>query len=202
MHLVLSFECILAILGAPENRFCLVSSYEKPTVQVVNFVNVETLQEAQTRQWTFLENLKNAVISPAVIYSNEQLLVVGHTANSTTCQDVQYLNLATNTTGVYADTIDCGMYNGYHFPGMYNIIGGDVSIFAGASASESCMQQSTSGKDLNSKWECVSSSESALEGFDFSVEGSGYSSGGSGDDDVDDWYGRAGNLISFSNFVL
>ena len=164
MHLVLSFECILAILGAPENRFCLVSSYEKPTVQVVNFVNVETLQEAQTRQWIFMENLKHAVLDPSVIYSNEQLLVVGQTGYET-CQDLQYLNLASNTTGVYAGTIDCGKSRGYNNPGMYNIVGGNVSIFGGWAAEESCSQQTASGIDFGSKWDCVSSSESALEGL-------------------------------------
>ena len=62
------------------------------TIQFINFEEVENLQEAQTKQWVFMENLKNAVFKPAVIYSNEQLLVVGDTGVSkTTCQDVQFL---------------------------------------------------------------------------------------------------------------
>ena len=52
-----------------------------------------------------MTSLKIAVVSPAVIHLNDQLLVVGYTGSSSTNRDVQYLSLASNTTGVYADTI-------------------------------------------------------------------------------------------------
>ena len=76
---------------------------------------MDKLQIAKTRQWIFLVNLKNAVYKPAMIVREEELLVVGWTGDSTTCQDVQYLNLASNITGVYEGTIDCGKYvDGYY----------------------------------------------------------------------------------------
>ena len=118
-----------------------------------------------------MANLNNPVYGPAVVYSNDQLLVVGWTGSSGTCQDVQYLNLASNTTGVYAGSIDCGGYSGLYYPGMYNIVGGNVSIFGGNRASESCIQQTASGTDLET-WECLSSSESALEGLGYQSDGS------------------------------
>ena len=121
-----------------------------------------------------MANLKTPVGYPAVVYSNDQLLVVGYTGNTVTCQDVQYLNLASNTTGVYAGSIDCGKYShGLEFPGMYNIVGGNVSIFGGWSALESCIQQTASGNDLDA-WECLSSSESALEGLGYYGDGSSH----------------------------
>ena len=112
-----------------------------------------------------MENLKNTVSRPAVIYSNEKLLVLGRTFSSTTCQDVQYLNLTAGTTGVYAGTVDCGGIEGFNRPGMYDIVGGKVSIFGGTGATESCIQQTASGDDLGSEWECLSISESTLEGL-------------------------------------
>merc|ERR1712071_55493 len=116
---------------------------------------------------------KNAVSVPAVIYSNDQLLIVGETDDSSTRRDVQYLSLASNTTGVYADTIDYGAnIDGLRYPGMYNIAGGNVSIFGGYSALESCIQQTSPATNLNSEWKCLTSSESALEGLGHWDDGS------------------------------
>ena len=135
------------------------------TIQVVNFLNVGTIEEARTRDWILIGKLKNAVYRPAVIYSNEQLLVVGYTGSSSNCQDVQYLNLASNTSGVYKGTIDCGVYSGHYYPGMYNTPGGNVSMFGGQKATKSCIQQTKSSEDLDTKWTCISSSDSSLEGL-------------------------------------
>ena len=55
-----------------------------------------------------MANLKNTVNHPAVVYSNEKLLVVGATSSGSGCGTVQYLDPAFDTTGVYEDTIDCG----------------------------------------------------------------------------------------------
>ena len=93
---------------------------------------MDKLQTAKTRQWIFLENLKNAVYAPAVIIREEKLLIVGRTSEScrsTTCLDVQYLNLASNLTGVDAGTIVRGKYDvGYAHPGICDIVGGDIFI--------------------------------------------------------------------------
>ena len=105
-----------------KNKIYLIGGYSRSyqnSIQVINFDNVETLQDAQTRQWIFIENLKNAVYKPAMMYVGEELLIVGYTDDSITCQDVQYLNPARNTTGVYKSTIDCGVYNGHYHSGMY-----------------------------------------------------------------------------------
>merc|ERR1712127_885205 len=113
-------------------------------IQILNLQNSGSLQQAQTRQWTFITSLKNAVRNPAVIYSNDQLLIVGKAGFYSKSRDVQYLSLASNTTGFYADTIDYGDYSdGVSFPGMYNIAGGNVSIFGGAKASVNCIQQTS-----------------------------------------------------------
>ena len=100
------------------------------------------------------------------------------------------------------------MYGGYYFPGMYNIVGGNVSIFGGRGASKNCMQQRTSGSDNNSKWECVLSSETNLGGLGYAGqnstaegEGSGYYTDRSVEHrDHSDPYGS--KLIRYSNFVL
>ena len=118
-----------------------------------------------------------------IVYSNGQLLIVGYTGATSTCQEVQYLNLVANTTGVHTGTIDCGQYENYEYPGMYSIKGGNVSVFGGNNANKSCIQQTTPGNDLGSKWDCLSSSESALEGLGYEWDGSGYK-------------------MRFSNFVL
>ena len=86
--------------------------------------------------------------------------------------------------GVYAGTVDCGKYNvGYDYPAIYSIVGGDVSVFGGSNAEESCIQQTASGDNLGRKWKCVLSSKSAFEGLGYHYDGS------SGD-------------IRYSNFVL
>ena len=36
-------------------------------IQTIDFTKVENLQDAQSRQWIFMQNLKNAVYRPAVI---------------------------------------------------------------------------------------------------------------------------------------
>jgi len=163
-------------------------------IQVLNLKNSESLQESQTRQWSFMTSLKNAVYGPAVIYSNDQLLVVGETEciqysqqYTYTCRDVQYLSLASNTTGVHAGTIEYGNKHrddesGLAYPGMYHIPGGNVSIFGGASALDSCIQQTSLETDLDSEWNCLSSSESALEGLKY--------------------FGGDSTNIRFSNFVV
>lgn len=38
-----------------------------------------------------------------------------------------------------------------------------MSIFGGYKARESCIQQIVSGDDLDSKWECLTASETTLE---------------------------------------
>ena len=170
-----------------KGKIYLVGGYSnsyQDTIQVVDFIDVKTLPEAQTRKWIFMENLENAVSRPAVIYSNDQLLVVGRTGSYSTCHGVQYLNPASNTTGVYASTIDCGKNSlGYYYPGIFNIVGRNVSIFGGHRAADDCIQQTVSGDDRDSQWTCLSSSESVFEGL-------GYSSDGSSE------------KIRYSNFVL
>ena len=178
-----------------EDKIYLVGGYTgsysyNSCIQVVNFANVGTLQQAKSKQWVFMENLKYAITTPAVIHLNDQLIVIGRTGKTSTCQDIQYLNLASNTAGVYADTIDCGAKTsnpyskrGYYHPGIYHIVGGNVSIFSGDKASKHCMQQTVIGDDLGSKWDCVSSSELALEGLGYWEDGSSY-------------------IIIYSNFVL
>ena len=140
------------------------------TVQFVDFTGVDTLKDAKARKWIFMENLKNPVASHSVIYRNEQLPIVGSSLFGSskpsyvrTCQDVQFVNLEENTTGVYADTLDCGKYS--KFPGMYSTIGSNVSVFGGSGAKEKCIQQIVSGNNLGSTWNCLSRSESVLEGW-------------------------------------
>jgi len=141
---------------------------------MLNLQNSGSLQDAKTRQWGFITSLKNAVRYTGVIYSNGQLLIVGETGSSSTRRDVQYLSLASNTTGFYADTIDHGAQgDGLSYPGMYNIAGDNVSIFGGNKASDSCIQQTSPPTNLNSEWKCLSSSESALEGLGYLTDGYG-----------------------------
>jgi len=143
------------------------------TIKVLDLENSESLQQAQSRQWSFLTSLKNGVYTPAVIYSNDQLLIVGNTKSSSTSKDVQYLSLASNTTGVYPSIIDYGdSSDGFCHPGMYNIAGGNVSIFGGDKALGNCIQQISPTYDLDSEWDCLSSSESALEGLGYFGDGS------------------------------
>ena len=63
-------------------------------IQILNLQNSGSLQQAQTRQWTFVTHLTNTVHKPAVIHSNDQLLIVGYTGSSSPSWDVQYLSLA------------------------------------------------------------------------------------------------------------
>ena len=80
---------------------------------MVNFQDVDNLLTAQTRQWSFLENLKTRVNRPSVIYSNGKLLIVGATNTKETCSSVQFLDLASNKTGVFDGSVDCGLDSGY-----------------------------------------------------------------------------------------
>jgi len=147
------------------------------TIQSIDFTGVETLQDAKTKKWIFMANLKNSVNHPAVVYSNERLLVVGatDTGSASICGTVQYLDLAFDTTGVYSHTIDCGFQEniGLRNPGMYSVAGGDVSIFGGSLATKNCIQQTASiaRYDLASTWNCITSSDSALEGLEYSKDG-------------------------------
>ena len=124
-----------------------------------------------------MANLKNSVNRPAVVYSNERLLVVGatDTGSATICGTVQYLDLEFDTTGVYSHTIDCGFQEniGLRNPGMYSVAGGDVSIFGGSWATKNCIQQTASiaSYDLASTWNCITSSDSALEGLEYTKDG-------------------------------
>ena len=68
-------------------------------------------------------------------------------------------------------------------PGIYDIVGGDVSIFGGYGAEESCIQQTVSGDNLGIKWKCVPSSKSALEGLGYYPD-------------------ESSNYIRYSNFVV
>ena len=138
-------------------------------IQVINFQSVDKVQIARTRRWIFIENLKNAVYKPAVIYREKLLLIVGN-GFSTTCQDVHYLNLSSNITGVYASTVDCGEFDDRHYmynAGIYDIVGGDVSIFGGHGADRSCIQQTVSDDNIGVHWKCVPSSKSAFEGLGY-----------------------------------
>ena len=69
-------------------------------------------------------------------------------------------------------------------PGMYSIAGGEVSIFGGFASSraflKTCLQQTTSESRVGSKWTCLSSSESTLEGLET----------------------YSGNTLQYSNFFL
>jgi len=155
-------------------------------VRVLDVRDVHSLQEAKTRKWNLIAHLKNNVSKPAIIHSTDQLLVAGRTPDSGNCHDLQYISLASNTTGVYEGTIDCGKegFNGFSRPGMYNIPGDEVSIFGGNHPKESCMQQLQSPMyGLDKPWRCLSSSETTLEGFE---------SGASDDSQA----------IRYSNFVV
>ena len=65
-------------------------------------------------------------------------------------------------------------------PGMYSVAGGEVSIFGGFTISrtvlKTCLQQTASESKIGSKWTCLSSSESTLEGLG-TVEGIGREGG-------------------------
>ena len=71
-------------------------------------------------------------------------------------------------------------------PGMYSIAGGEVSIFGGFTLdlsktfSKTCLQQTASESRVGSKWTCLSSSESTLEGLET----------------------YSGNTLQYSNFFL
>ena len=69
--------------------------------------------------------------------------------------------------------------HGYHHPGMYNVVGDDVSIFGGYNTKKSCIQQTAPGHSVGKQWQCVPNSESVLEGL-----------------------GTDTDNIRFSNFVL
>ena len=76
-----------------ENKIYLVGGWARNAqkgIQFINFDNVEKLQDAQTRNWISIGNLKSAVDTPAMIYLGGELLIVGWTDDTTTCQDVQY----------------------------------------------------------------------------------------------------------------
>ena len=120
-----------------------------------------------------MESLKNVVGYPAVIYTNDQLLIVGHTGNYTTFKDTQYMNLASNTTGVYRTSIQRGDFSGFKNPGMYSVAGGNFSLFGGQKAYASCLQQIKSENELDSPTRCLTDSESALEGLEYHDDGSG-----------------------------
>ena len=81
---ILEHEERIYLIGGQSGRY-------QNTIQVINFQNVDELQTAQTRQWVFIESLKNAVMYPAVISSRssrrslitreEELLIVGYTGD-------------------------------------------------------------------------------------------------------------------------
>ena len=132
-------------------------------IYVLNLKNSGSHQEAKSRQWAFITRLEKGVYAPSIIHSKDKLLVVGRGHRT----DVQYLNLTSNTTGIYADTINHGVNDaGVYHPGIYNIAGGNVSIFGGGQALESCIQQTVTVTELESTWKCWSRSESALEGLE------------------------------------
>ena len=117
---------------------CSASYYSdfRNEIYVLNLKNTGSHQEAKSRQWAFITSLENGVYSPSVIHSKDKLLVVrGRSRGHTT--DVQYLSLTSNTTGVYADTINHGLNDAdVSHPGIYSIAGGNVSIFGGGQALE------------------------------------------------------------------
>ena len=43
-----------------------------------------------------------------MIYVNDKLLIIGGTESFAECKHVQYLDLKSNKTGVYENTIGCG----------------------------------------------------------------------------------------------
>ena len=54
------------------------------------------------------------------------------------------------------------------------IAGGEVSVFGADEklATKNCIQQTASGNDLASTWNCITSSDSALEGVEYTSYGS------------------------------
>ena len=103
---------------------------------MLNLHDVNSLNEAKARIWTDLPNLEQAINAPSVMYVNNQLLIVGHRygpgsildRRQSHCEDLQFLDLNSNTTGSYSNTIDCGSninwrYTNYKYPGMYSRLG-------------------------------------------------------------------------------
>ena len=138
-----------------------------------------------------MESLKNVVGFPAVIYTNDQLLIVGYTGNLTTFKDIQYMNLASNTTGVYRTSIQRGDFSGFKNPGMYSVAGGNFSLFGGQKAYASCLQQIKSEHELDSPTRCLTDSESALEGLEYD-----------GLENGNLVYDGSGTYVRYSNFVV
>ena len=71
---------------ARNDKIYLVGGYSDGylnTIQCIDFTTAKTLKDAQTRPWIFMKKLRNAVNNPAVIYSEEKLLIVGRTGAST-----------------------------------------------------------------------------------------------------------------------
>ena len=146
-----------------ENRIYLVGGvsgdYQK-TIQTIDFGNVENLQDAKARHWTFMSPLKHTVNRPALIYSNEKLLVAGYQYYPEK-EHLQFLNLATGATGVYEYTA----LQDSEYPGLFSVAGGIVSRFGGKHGS-ACSQQFTTSNDLSSEWQCMAIGESTLENTD------------------------------------
>ena len=87
-------------------------------------------------------------------------------------------------SGVYAGTVDCGKYDaGYYWPGIYGIVGGDVSIFDGYGAEGRCIQQTASGGNLGKHWKCVPWYKTVFEG-------------------LGNFRDRSSKYIHYSNFVV
>jgi len=78
----------------------------------LNLKNSNSLSEAQARKWTPMASLQNRVEFPAGVYSNGKLLIVGDVRSGTVCDAIQYLDFASNTTGIYDNVIDGGNSGG------------------------------------------------------------------------------------------
>ena len=63
-----------------------------------------------------------------MVFSNDQLLVVGSISGRYDRLNVQYLNIASNTTGIHEGALES--YVSWN-PGMYSVPGGKVSLFGG-----------------------------------------------------------------------
>lgn len=164
-----------------ENSVYLVAGGSSSTqIQSINFDDVRNLNDAKSKTWETIGQLSESVTSPGVEYLNAQLIVF-YAKDSPGYIQTFILESGQSKKSV-TSVIDSGLNQGLKFPGSY-VNNDKLSLFGGYSVSENCVQQVTDISSLASvKWNCVSNSNTTLEGLVYPYS--------------------TGTYISFANFMV
>ena len=124
----------------------MVSTRITRLVQTLNLDNVDSLPEAQSRQWKTLGHLTDSISSASIQYFSNHLYIVGYYSG----RNLQVFDLKSNTTEKFSNVYSTSFAAGVDYAGSW-ISNGNMSIFGGEN-SEPCYQQSGPLDDPGVYW--------------------------------------------------